>query len=77
MVASRSVRWRKRRPRLLAQNVEPLRLRALLEVEGDMLRERRDLDAAVAHTLMGSTDKVSHAILTHLFCPLSARKSST
>ena len=25
----------------------------------------------------GRTDKFSHAILAHLFCPLSARKSST
>ena len=62
---------------LLPQDVEPFLLRALLEVEGDILRERGDLDAAVAHALMGSTDKFSTAILTHLFCPLSARKSST
>ena len=34
---------------LLAQDVKPLLLGALLEVEGNILRERGDLYAAVAH----------------------------
>ena len=35
---------------LLAQDVKPLLLGVLLEVEGNILRERCNLDAAVTHT---------------------------
>ena len=42
-----------------------------------LLRERLRNKGFVQDLLQGSTDKFSHAILTHLFCPHFGGKSST